>query len=44
MLPRFVKVFPHEYKRVLGLTRASRPYIVGQPVPPSLELAEVQHG
>jgi len=44
MLPRFVKVFPHEYKRVLGLTRASRPYIVGQPAPPSLELAEVQHG
>jgi glutamate synthase domain-containing protein 3 len=22
MLPRFVKVFPHEYKRVLGIPRA----------------------
>jgi glutamate synthase domain-containing protein 3 len=21
MLPKFVKVFPHEYKRVLGITR-----------------------
>jgi glutamate synthase domain-containing protein 3 len=23
MLPKFVKVFPHEYKRVLGVPRAS---------------------
>jgi len=23
MLPRFVKVFPHEYKRVLGVPRLS---------------------
>jgi glutamate synthase (NADPH/NADH) large chain len=25
MLPRFVKVFPHEYKRVLGIPRAAAP-------------------
>ena len=24
MLPKFVKVFPHEYKRVLGVARDSR--------------------
>jgi hypothetical protein len=23
MLPKFVKVFPHEYKRVLGVRRAT---------------------
>src|ERR1700757_4131185 len=27
LLPRFIKVFPHEYKRVLGVARAERPYI-----------------
>jgi len=41
MLPRFVKVFPHEYKRVLGvprqraesLTAAHIPAVVRQPEP-----------
>src|SRR5690349_18444938 len=27
MLPRFVKVFPHEYKRVLGVPRATRTFV-----------------
>ena len=33
MLPRFVKVFPHEYKRVLGVARAGA-LPVPQPQPP----------
>ena len=36
MLPRFIKVFPHEFKRVLGVARVQQPYIPGQiavPVP-----------
>ncbi|MBI4165055.1 MAG: glutamate synthase large subunit [Acidobacteria bacterium] len=33
MLPRFVKVFPHEYKRVLGIPRASVPL----PAPPAVK-------
>jgi len=44
MLPRFIKVFPHEFKRVLGVSRARHQYIAGKPQPP-VELAEqVQHG
>jgi glutamate synthase domain-containing protein 3 len=31
MLPKFVKVFPHEYKRVLGIPRAPENYA---PIPP----------
>ncbi len=36
MLPRFIKVYPHEFKRVLGVARVQQPYIPGQitvPVP-----------
>jgi glutamate synthase (ferredoxin) len=29
MLPRFIKVFPHEFKRVLGVARVQQPYIPG---------------
>ncbi len=29
MLPKFVKVFPHEYKRVLGVARPAPPALVG---------------
>ncbi len=36
MLPKFVKVFPHEYKRVLGIPRAADNYA---PNPPPAELA-----
>ena len=42
MLPRFVKVFPHEYKRVLGVPRATNVFI---PVPPaSVAAVEVARG
>ena len=43
---RFIKVFPHEYKRVLGIPRADAVYISPNPTTPSpLEAAaEVQHG
>jgi glutamate synthase (NADPH) large chain len=44
MLPRFIKVFPHEFKRVLGVSRVSQPYIAGQPLPPVVLAEQVQHG
>ncbi len=42
--PRFIKIFPHEFKRVLGVSRSRQPYIPGQPraVPELVE--QVQHG
>jgi glutamate synthase domain-containing protein 2/glutamate synthase domain-containing protein 3 len=43
MLPRFIKVFPHEFKRVLGVTRTRSQYIPGQPLPVP-ELVEALHG
>jgi glutamate synthase domain-containing protein 3 len=43
MLPRFIKIFPHEFKRVLGITRTRQQYIPGQPVVVP-ELAEALHG
>jgi len=50
-LPRFIKVFPHEFKRVLGVRRRPQPYIPNQPPPVrahSEELpapyVQVQHG
>ena len=42
-LPRFVKVFPHEFKRVLGIPRVGRAYVPGQ-VPMPLIAEQVQHG
>jgi glutamate synthase (NADPH) large chain len=44
MLPRFIKVFPHEFKRVLGVSRTREAYIPGQPLTLPLELEQVQHG
>ena len=44
MLPRFIKVFPHEFKRVLGVPRASQAYIPGQPLPVLTEVEAVTHG
>jgi len=44
MLPRFIKVFPHEFKRVLGISRTREQYIPGQPLPIPVELEQVQHG
>ena len=43
MLPRFIKIFPHEFKRVSGILRSHQQYIPGQPVLVP-ELAEALHG
>jgi glutamate synthase (NADPH) large chain len=51
-LPHFVKVFPHEFKRVQGIRRSSQAYIPGDSLvfPPSehihahQQLTQVQHG
>ena len=37
MLPQFVKVFPHEYKRVLGVPRATKVFI---PLAPAQAVAQ----
>ena len=42
-LPRFIKIFPHEYKRVLGVKLAS--IAASEEVKPSLAVVgQVQHG
>ena len=41
--PKFIKVFPHEYKRVLGVARAEAAYSSPTVTSP-LVAAEVQHG
>ena len=42
---RFIKVFPHEFKRVLGVARAEQAYIPGHPMPVLRRMQEqVQHG
>jgi glutamate synthase (NADPH/NADH) large chain len=47
-LSRFIKVFPHEHKRVLGVTRSRQPYIPSAPLVASENItdapAQVQHG
>jgi hypothetical protein len=40
MLPRFIKLFPHEFKRVLGVSRSRKVEIPNRPVAP---IAHVQH-
>ncbi|HEU5401161.1 MAG TPA: glutamate synthase large subunit, partial [Terriglobales bacterium] len=42
LAPRFVKVFPHEYKRVLGIPRAAESFIPA--IPQAVEQPEVQRG
>ncbi len=42
--PRFIKIFPHEFKRVLGVSRSRQPYIPGQPIPIPELVEQVQHG
>jgi glutamate synthase (NADPH/NADH) large chain len=45
--PKFIKVFPHEYKRVLGVprTNAASDAVLASPTSPSrVAAAEVQHG
>jgi glutamate synthase domain-containing protein 3 len=54
VLPRFIKVFPHEFKRVLGLSRSRQPYTPSLPLAvlaqsertqaPSARNRQVQHG
>ena len=47
-LSRFIKVFPHEHKRVLGVSRRRQPYIPSPPLPEirsvPAPVEQVQHG
>ena len=43
-LPRFIKIFPHEFKRVLGVARVSQAYIPGHALPLPVEVGQVTHG
>jgi glutamate synthase (NADPH/NADH) large chain len=43
-LPRFIKIFPHEYKRVLGISRAKEFYIPGAELASQIQVGQVQHG
>ncbi len=40
----FIKVFPHEFKRVLGVARSEHAYIPGEPIPALAAAEQVQHG
>jgi glutamate synthase (NADPH/NADH) large chain len=42
-LPRFIKVFPHEFKRVLGISRTRKTEIPHRPVVPVAHPAHAQH-
>jgi glutamate synthase (NADPH) large chain len=39
---RFIKVFPHEFKRTLGVSRIPQPYIPS--LPETMHVAQVRHG
>jgi len=41
---RFIKVFPHEYKRVLGVARSEQAYIPAEPVAVLADREQVPHG
>jgi glutamate synthase domain-containing protein 2/glutamate synthase domain-containing protein 3 len=43
-LSRFIKVFPHEHKRVLGVSRRRQPYIPSVPLGVPVADVQVQHG
>ena len=43
-LSRFIKVFPHEHKRVLGVSRRRQPYIPSPPPAVPARAEQVQHG
>jgi glutamate synthase domain-containing protein 2/glutamate synthase domain-containing protein 1/glutamate synthase domain-containing protein 3 len=43
-LTRFIKVFPHEHKRVLGVSRRRKPYIPAPLVDMLVPAEQVQHG
>jgi glutamate synthase domain-containing protein 2/glutamate synthase domain-containing protein 1/glutamate synthase domain-containing protein 3 len=42
--PRFIKVYPHEYKRVLGVARAAEAYSPAPKSTPLVAAGQVQHG
>ena len=49
LLPRFIKVFPHEYKRALSASRTGQAYVSGPSLPevgtlPEEHDRQVQHG
>ena len=44
LLRRFVKVFPHEYKRVLGVSRVKQEATIPQPAVLHIAVGQVQHG
>ncbi len=44
VVSHFVKVFPHEYKRVLGVTRNEQTYTPAEPLPVLASAGQVQHG
>jgi glutamate synthase (NADPH/NADH) large chain len=43
-LSRFIKVFPHEHKRVLGVSRRGQPYIPSAVLTAVAQAQQVQHG
>jgi glutamate synthase (NADPH) large chain len=43
-LSRFIKVFPHEHKRVLGVSRRRKPYVPTAPLAVLASPEQVQHG
>jgi len=43
-LSRFIKVFPHEHKRVLGVSRRRQPYIPSPALTAVAQAEQVQHG
>jgi glutamate synthase (NADPH/NADH) large chain len=43
LLPRFIKVFPHEFKRVLGVSRSRRAQVPSQSMPPAAHVGPVPH-
>ena len=44
LLGRFFKVFPHEYKRVLGVSRATQAEAIPQPAALPTAVGQVHHG
>ncbi len=44
VLPRFIKIFPHEFKRVSGVSRSDQPYIPGSSEQAVVSGEQVQHG
>jgi glutamate synthase domain-containing protein 3 len=42
--PQFIKVFPHEFKRILGVVRVESVYVSSTTSSPLVAAEEVQHG